>query len=143
LGTRVAFSLAELILAIALVTIVLLTLVALSLTAMKSNRKATDSSTGQLVAEQRVDQLVYGMQSDTTAAIWGHNLPSAYSVDQVNVSNTDFTVAVYARDPDPALVTPNRLKRVEVVTSWWNAGSSNRAGIGELEARFVRIVREP
>ena len=129
--------------AIALVTVVMLTLVALSLTAMKSNRKATDSTTGQLLAEQRVDQLVYGMQSDNTLAIWGHNLPTAYSVDQVNVSNTEFTVAVYARDPDATLVTPNRLKRVEVVTSWWGAGSGNRAGMGKLEARFVRIVREP
>ena len=130
--------------AIALVTVVLLTLVALSLTAMKSNRKATDSSTGQLLAEQRIDQLVYGMQSDNALPIWGfNNLTSAYSVDQVNLSNTDFTVAVYARDPDPSLVTPNRLKRVEVVTSWWGASSGNRAGMGKLEARFVRIVREP
>ena len=127
----------------ALVTVVLLTLVALSLTAMKSNRKATDSTTGQLLAEQRIDQLVYGMQSDTNAAIWGHSLPSAYSMEPLNVSDTDFTVAVYARDPDPSLVTPNRLKRVEVVVSWWNAGSGNRAGMGRLEARFVRIVREP
>lgn len=127
----------------ALVTVVLLSLVALSLAALKSNRKATDSSTGQLVAEQRMDQLIYGMQADATLAIWNHNLPTAYSVDQVNLSNTDFLVAVYARDPDPTLVAPNRLKRLEVVASWWGGDSSNRAGMGQLRARFVRIVREP
>jgi len=144
LGSRVAFSLAEFILALALAVIGLLSLVAISLAALKSNRKATDTSVGFLLAEQTAEQIVYGMQCNTSAPIWSHTLPAEYSTDSVSVSNQSFSIVVYARDPIGGLSTPNRLKRIEVVTRWWDAGSGgNRAGMGRLEARTVRIVREP
>ena len=144
LGSRIAFSLAEFILALALAVIALLSLVAISLAALKSNRKATDTSVGFLLTEQTAEQIVYGMQSNTAAPIWNHNLPGEYSTDAVSVSNQTVDIIVYARDPIAGLTPPNRLKRIEVITRWWDAASGgNRVGMGRLEARTVRIVREP
>lgn len=132
-------------LATALATVALLSLVAVSLSALRSNRKATDTTVGSLLAEQTAEQLIYGMQSNTAAPIWNYsNALLEYSVDTVNLSNQDFTVIVYARDPLAGLASPHRLKRIEVLTRWWDAQSnSNRSGMGRLEARTVRLVREP
>lgn len=145
LGSRIkGFTLAEFLLAIALASVALLTLVAVSITALRSNRKSTDTAVGFLLADQTAEQTIYSMQSNTSAPIWNHNLPSEYSLDTVNLSNQDFTVIVYARDPVAGLVAPHRLKRIEVVTRWWDAQSNpSRAGMGRLEARAVRLVREP
>lgn len=144
LGSRVGFSLAEFLLALALAVIGLLSLVAISLAALKANRKATDTSVGFLLAEQTAEQMVYAMQSNTSAPIWSHALPGEYSNDAITISNQSFQLVVYARDPIGGLTTPHRLKRIEVVTRWWDAGSGrSRAGMGRLEARTVRIVREP
>ncbi|MFN8612210.1 MAG: hypothetical protein U0931_31990 [Vulcanimicrobiota bacterium] len=143
-GRAPGFTLAEFVLAIALAAVALLSLVAVSLSALRSNRKATDTTTGYLLAEQVVEQTVYGMQANTLAPIWNHNLPAEYSLDVVNLNNQDFTVIVYARDPVAGLVAPHRLKRIEVVARWWDAqSSSTRSGMGRLEARSVRLVREP
>ena len=133
---------AEFVLAMALASVALLSLVAISLSALKSNRKATDTAVGALLAEQQVEQLVYAMQADSTAAIWAHVPPAEYSVDTINVSNTDFTVVVYARDPDPTFTDPHRLKRLEVVVKWCDSQAGNRAGMGKLEARAARLVRQ-
>lgn len=148
LGSRVVprgFTLAEFLLAIALAAVALLSLVAVSLTALRSNRKATDTTVGSLLAEQTLEQTTYAMQSNTAAPIWGYNNALVeYSLDTVNLSNQDFTLIVYARDPVAGLATPHRLKRIEVVARWWDAQSGqNRAGMGRLEARAVRLVREP
>lgn len=132
-------------LAVALAAVALLSLVAVSLTALRSNRKATDTTVGYLLAEQTVEQLIYGMQANTAAPIWSYSSTLLeYSVDTVNLSNQDFTVVVYARDPVAGLASPHRLKRLEVVTRWWDAQSTaTRVGMGRLEARTVRLVREP
>ena len=82
------------------------------------------------------------MQSNTSGPIWTHNLRAEYATDAV--TNQTFNLVVYARDPIGGLTTLNRLKRIEVVTRRWDAGSSgNRAGMGRLKARTARIVREP
>lgn len=144
MGRRVGFSLAELLLALALATITILTLMALSLSGLRSNRKSTDTVSGRLVAETRMQELIYAMQSGQGEGLWLHSASSPYSVDTVRLGNLDFQLVVYTSDPDPTLVAPNRLRNLEVRAEWMGGeGGASRAGMGRLQARCVRLVHEP
>ena len=134
------------ILALALATVAVLTLVALSLSALRAERKSSDTLVGQLVADDAMEKLIYDMQSNSAHPAWVFNqLVNTYDVSATVSSETDFSLATYARDVDSLTFTPRRLKRLEIVAHWWrsdnNAGA--KAGMGKLEAHAIRLIREP
>ena len=148
MGCRIdsrGFSLAEVLLAMALSAVAVLTLIALSLSALRSERKSSDSLVGQLVADEAIERLVYDAQANSAHPIWGaDDSVNAYAVETIVSSETNFTLVTYARDVDSATFTPRKLKRIEVVSHWWGSESNakGRSGMGKLEAHAIRLVRE-
>ena len=140
-GGRFGFSLAEVLLALALAATVVLLMVALSLTALKGNQKATDQTLAQSVAHQWVERELYQAQQNSGSALWSANSDTAtYSITQVSVGQQAYTMALYVSDSnDPA--TP-RLKKLRLRVSWWG-GEPNRAGYGQLWTEVIRFASAP
>lgn len=135
---RVAFTLAEILLGVALAAVVVLTLVALSLTALKGNRKAADLTMAQNLAHQFIEQEIYGAQQEATAAFWSQNSDQSPLVErELVVGDAAYQAALYVVDANSA-ATPG-LKRCRVRLSWWG-GEGDRAGYGRLFTEVVRFA---
>jgi len=136
-----AFSLPEVVLAVALAAIVVLLLVALGLSALKSNQKASDQVLAQSLAHQWVERELYQAQQNASSGLWSANSDtSAYSTQQVSVGLNSYQMALYVSDfNDPA--TP-RLKRLRLRVSWWD-GDDRRAGYGRLSTEVIRFASSP
>jgi len=134
------FSLAEVLLGVALAAVVVLTLVALGLTALKGNRKAADLTLAQSLAHQAIEQHIYQAQQDTSAALWsGNNDNQALLQADLSVGNQVFATALYVSDASTAS-TPN-LKRCRLRISWW--GGEERQGYGRLSTEVIRFASRP
>lgn len=140
MGSR-GYTLAEVLLALALALIVVLTLVGLSLTALSGSQKSTDLTCAQSLSHQWLEEEIYSAQGNGAAQIWGANSDTTpYQQKQSKVGNTEYTAAYYAVDVgDPAL--PN-LKRCRMRVSWWG-GTETRQGYGRLYAEALRYVSKP
>jgi type II secretory pathway pseudopilin PulG len=146
---RSAFTLAEVLLALALVTIVLLSVVGLALNAMSAMSKSVDVSAGLNVAEQEIERLAYDAENAPTAAFWTFsNQVNTYSTGQVVVGASRFSTATYVTDVADSggnfVVAGKRLKQVKAVVVWSDAGADGKkAGKGTLRATAARLVHEP
>lgn len=134
------FSLAEVLLGVALAAIVVLTLVALGLTALKGNRKAADLTLAQSLAHQAIEQHLYQAHQDSSAALWVANDDNqALSQSDLPVGTQVFSSALYVSDASTA-ATPN-LKRCRLRISWW--GGTERQGYGRLSTEVIRFASRP
>ncbi|MBS2038967.1 hypothetical protein JST97_28550 [bacterium] len=136
-----AYTLAEVLLALALSVIVVLTLVGLGLTALSGNQKSTDLTAAQSLCHQWLEEEIYGAQADSSAPIWAANSPTApYQQKQAKVGNTDYAAAYYASDVSDAAMPNLKLCRLRV--SWWG-GAEARQGYGRLYTEALRYVSKP
>lgn len=134
------FSLAEVMLAVALAAVVVLTLVALGLTALTGNQKSGDLSIAQSTAHQLLEVEIYNAQQNSASPLWTANDDAnPWKTSQVTQGKEQYTVALYAVDVSDAAV-PN-LKRCRLRLSWWSGES--RQGYGALHTEAVRFASRP
>jgi hypothetical protein len=139
-GSR-GYTLAEVLLALALAVIVVLTLVGLSITALSGSQKSTDLTSAQSLSHQWLEAEIYGAQANNAALIWSANSDTdPYQQKQTRIGNTDYTAAYYATDLADAAM-PN-LKRCRLRVSWWG-GEESRQGYGRLYTEALRYVSKP
>lgn len=138
-------------LGVGLLSVVVLSVIALGISALGANRKALDTSAGQLVASGELQKAIYEAHNvGPGAPLWDRNNATVPMVTRVNrVGETDFSVAIYATDVQMATGAPlggtgtNRAKKVDVLVTWWDAGTQGRQGYGLLKSRASRIVNGP
>lgn len=135
------FTVAEILLALALISIVILTLLGLSIRSLQVNRKNLDTAVGQLVANQALERLVYEAEHDSTAPVWASNSTTIpFSNTQVTMGDTPFNVTIFASD---ALSAPGpRLKQLKSRVVWSDT-PQGKAGQGILRVEATRLVHEP
>ncbi|ODT72645.1 hypothetical protein ABS71_07660 [bacterium SCN 62-11] len=151
---RRGFSLAELVIAVALLAIMILGVMALSISVLKTERKANDLTAGKLVAQSVMSQLLDKLRSDTPAGVratfMAYNTANvAFDSGTVVVQRTSYqynvfvsTVTDSAGNPVGGALSSNRLKNVEIQVSWWNGAAQNRAGYGSLKTSLSQLVAE-
>jgi len=144
LTSRGGFTVAEVVLALALVSVTVLTLMGLCLRTLQANRKNVDTGMGQLVAEQAIEQIAMSAEASATAPVWASNSAVvAYSSDTVQVAGTTFQVTTYATDVAPTVfVATKRLKRLQTRVVWKDL-QQGKMGYGNLRAESTRLVHEP
>lgn len=139
------FTIAEVLLALGLVTVAVLALLGLSLRSLQANRKVNDTLSGQLVADQAVERIVYQAESSASDPVWSHAVPAPYQSTTVTQGDSVFNVTVYATDVNDTgggFIAGKRLKLLEAEVTWQDA-PNGKAGQGRLQVRTSRLVHEP
>lgn len=140
---RRGFSVAEVILSLALITVVVLGLIGVSLYSMSASRKSRDLTAGLMVAEQVIERLVYDAESNAGAALWTANSATAYQQQTVSMSGSAFNVTVYVSDVSPGVFgAGTRLKKLDGLVVWQDA-PQGKARQGRLQVRTSRLLHEP
>lgn len=135
------YTLAEVLLALALAVVVVLTLVGLSLTALQGNQKSSDLVAAQSLSHQWLEQEIYGAQGISGAAIWAGSSDTTPYIEKTHlVGKKEFVAAFYSSDvTDTAM--PN-LKKCRLRVSWWS-GAEARQGYGRLYTEATRYASKP
>lgn len=143
--SRRAFTLAEVLLALALITVALLSLIGLCVQALHTGSKSADLSVGVMLAEQEVERLAYAAENAPGSAFWTTNsATTVYASQTVTVGNGSFDTSLYVTDVGGVFAPPaKRLKQIHSVVTWTDAGSNGRPGQGRLRATAVRLLHEP
>lgn len=140
------FTVAEVLLALALITIAVLTLLGLSLYSLNASRKSRDVTAGQMVAEQTLERLVYEADTNPASTLWSQNSQTVpYQQQQVTMEPSVFNVTVFVSnvvDTGGQFVAGSRLKRLESLVVWQDA-QNGKSGYGQLRVRATRLVHEP
>ena len=155
---RLAFSLAEVLLAMGTIVLVILTVLALVISLNRGSRKSIDSSAAQFAVDQIINLVVEAAQRDNGALhanFWNSDYAppgSAFASGSIVANQTEFFYRVDATTVRDSLNNPldgtnlpnNRLKLVTVELNWWNpAGvTTNRSGYGKLSTKVTRLIRE-
>lgn len=149
-----AFSLAEVVLSVAILALALLAMFSLIGTALRSSSRTENLAIAGDVAEQQLTRNIYGAVNDQPAGssmqFWDQDyidIPWRQGHQQVN--QMDFHYAIYAQTLNdaqtgkPAGGNPNRLKKVDIVV-WWMHSSpqGGRQGYGQLRTGGTRLVNE-
>ncbi len=121
---RLAFSLAEAMLAVGFTAVVVLALLSLGIALLAGSQKNADVGIAQQVAETELQRAIY--EADWTDASY-----------PVKVAGTDYQVALYCTEV-PSL--GDKAHQLEVVVTWWDG---NRQGYGRLKVRNGRLVCAP
>ena len=153
---RQGFTLPEIVFALGLLLVAVLSAALLGFSTLASNRKATDTQSGALVASQVLDSEIQAAAQDPTSAFWNQNSAlTVYETQTVTAGVTPYQARIYVSNvtiaadntipgapatPAPAAQT---LKRVDVTVNWWDSQTKNRQGYGQLETRACRMVYGP
>ena len=148
-GRANGFALPEILLALTLLLVAVLAVAALSIKSLASNRKASDTQTGTLVARQVLENQIQTALSAPASAFWTHNSATPFATQTIQVGGTPYQARTFVTnvtinaDPDAPTSIPIQLKRVDVVVNWWDSQSATRQGYGKLEARIYRMLNAP
>ncbi|MBI3925132.1 MAG: hypothetical protein HY319_06295 [Armatimonadetes bacterium] len=157
--TRIpGFTLIELLLAVLLLTLIILMLVGLTTSALRSEEKAARLGRASDVAESLLARTVYDVQWDlpagTRSSFWSAAGGTAWlGPTTVTLGGVEYDYTVYADTVADTVGTPlgtvsgepgNRVKKVDLVLTWWDSGESGgqRQGYGRLELQATRLVNE-
>lgn len=141
------FTVAEVVLALALISVTVLTLLGLCLRTLQASRKTIDTGSGQMVLEQALEAVAQAAEKSDSAAVWGTNSASLpYSSDAILLNQTTYQVTVYATDVAVTSGVPfaadKRLKLLRA-TAVWRDQQQGRMGYGVFRASSTRLVHEP
>ncbi len=139
--------------ALALVSVAILSVLALSISVARMNQESVDQGVGGLVATQILDGLVEKMRADPSGPLRRDFLEeehtsTPFAEGKVVNNGTEFEYEVFARtvlntDGDPVGgAIGRRLKKVDVVLSWWDSKDTQRQGYGKLQLTHSRLVGE-
>jgi len=124
--------------AMGLCVLVILTAMSLVLSALKSNDKGTGTSTGQTLAQDTVENYIYGLP--TSGSFWtASSFASPYQTDQVALGVQTFQRAIYVTDLGS---TSPGLRQVAVRVTW-QGGQAGRSGMGTQIVEVSRLVAQP
>lgn len=140
-----AFSLAELVLAVATLAVALLLVVALGLSISGRTTRALDAPLGTIAAENILNQLIYNVNSDTAAnrAAWfAQPTTPSWKAGSYLLNQIDFTYTVdFEALPvgSASGLTNNHLIKLWVRVVWKKGSGPNG---GQHQAELVRLVHE-
>jgi Tfp pilus assembly protein PilV len=148
-----AFTLGEVLVALGLIAVAILAVLALSITVARTSQESVDQSVGGLVATQILDSLIDNLRSDPPGGLRKKFLDNDFTsspFDSGTIVNngTEYEYEIFATtvtktDGSPIGETMGRrLKKVDVVVSWWDAKDTQRQGYGKLQFFQSRLVGE-
>lgn len=148
-----AFSLAEVVLSLAILGLALLAMFNLIGSALRSSSRTENLAIAGDVAEQQLTRNIYGAVNNRPAGsskqFWDQDyvdIPWRQGSQQVN--QMDFHYAIYAQTLNDAQSgkpagNSNRLKKVDIVVWWMHSDSQGgRQGYGQLRTGGTRLVNE-
>lgn len=155
-GTIQAFSLAELLLSLALLTVALVTVGALFISMYRTQEKASRGSTGVLAAETvlntKLHAIFHGLEPGLSKTdFFNNDAPPQPSLEgRLLLSGTEYIYKLdYSTVPGPggaplgSTLAENRLKLVSITCWWWTAdATATRAGFGKQTYSTQRLVNE-
>jgi hypothetical protein len=121
---------------------------------LRTDRKTVDTSVGGLVARQVLDRAIDRVRADqpagTKAQFWGGSfVTTPFEAGNLTNNGTSFHYEVRAETVQDTTGTDvgstlpsNRLKKVDVVVTWWGSEQHDRSGYGELRVETSRLVGE-
>jgi hypothetical protein len=133
-------------LALGLLVMVLLTLIGLTLSAIRSSEKAALLGPATQVSESLMNRTLYQVANDsppgTKASFWAASGPSPWLAASETIGGVNYDYVIYANTVSGA--GTNRLKKVDVVVSWWNTSSAagTRQGYGLMQVHASRLLNE-
>lgn len=157
LASRRAFSLAEVLLAIAILAMAIVALFNLAGSAIKNASRTESLALAGDLAERELSRAIYSVTNDQPAGslanFWNNDfLTVPLRQGNVMVNNLEFQFAIYAQTLNDAAsgspvgmttVTSNRVKKVDIEVYWMQASATSpRQGYGRLRTGATRIVNE-
>lgn len=139
LARRKATTLAEVILALGLFVVVILSATQLAFIALNSNTKTTDEIAADTLAQQTIENFIYGLPPGSSTFWTTTTFAVPYQQDTVNLGTQSFQRALYVTDYG---LTVDGLRSVRVRISWGN-GDVGKAGQGVQIAEVTRLVSAP
>ncbi|MEW6279836.1 MAG: prepilin-type N-terminal cleavage/methylation domain-containing protein [Candidatus Eremiobacterota bacterium] len=150
-----AFTLVEVLVALALIAVALLAVVAVGTASIRMSAKSSNLSAAAMVAETELSRAIYEAVNDqppgSASAFWDNDWPESnpWTTGTRRVGNTDFEFAVDATTVNDATTgaelgtgaSQNRLKLVHVVVWWWDS-KQQRKLYGRLRTESDRLVNE-
>ena len=151
-GSR-AFSLAEVLLSVAILALALLAMFNLIGSALKSSSRTENLAIAGDVAEQQLTRNIYAAVNDQPAGsakeFWDQDyLDLPWRQGSQKVNRMDFHYAIYAQTLNDAQSgkpagNNNRLKKVDILVWWMHSSSQgSRQGYGQLRTGATRLVNE-
>ena len=141
---RVAFSLLEVLLAVATLTVALLLVVALGISVMGRAEKAHDVPVGTIAAENILNQLIYDVNADTANRVAWFAMPTtpAWKVGTYQVNHIDFAYTVDFESLPVGTATgmaENHLVKLSIQVNWTKGRGPNN---GQQSSSLVRLLHE-
>lgn len=148
-----AFTLGEVLVALGLIAVAILAVLALSISVARTSQEGVDQSVGGLVATQLLDSLVDRLRADPPGGLRKRFLDNDYTSSPfesgtIDNNGTEYEYEIFARtvvktDGSPIGASMGRrLKKVDVVVSWWDAKDTQRQGYGKLQFFQSRLIGE-
>lgn len=158
MANRWGFTVAEVLLTLALMTMAILALMGLSFSSLKATTKSADVTRGVQVAQQYLDRIIEQALADQPAGMrasfFDQDIPGQpWRTVDIPLGQTRFTVKLFVQTVQDsstgaslggAAGAGNRLKKVDAVVSWWDGDgqSQGRAGYGRLQTQLSQLVSE-
>jgi Tfp pilus assembly protein PilV len=148
-GVGRGFSIAELLLSMVILSVITLGVLGLTSTILQTGQEAADTSVGVAVAEAEIQRVISAAQGDPDFWDLDH-LVTPYATSSVVADGTAFECEIRAAtvmDNGISLgsssgLVENRLKKVDIVVTWWDSSTTEHQGYGKLETRLSRLVSE-
>jgi type II secretory pathway pseudopilin PulG len=149
-----AFTLGEVLVALGLIAVAILSVLALSISVARTSQEGVDQSVGGLVATQLLDSMIDKLRADPPPGglrkKFLDNDDSSKSFDSGTIVNngTEYAYEIFATTVRKTDGSPlgeavgRRLKKVDVVVSWWDTKDTQRQGYGKLQFFQSRLVGE-
>lgn len=142
-----AFSLIEILIALALLSLGALAMFSLWMASLQAGSKATQLAAAAAVADGELSRVVRAATLDDPPGeltrFWAQDYPTsgaAFSTGSVSAGGTAYDFEVHTQtvlsEPDGT----NRIKQVLVTVTWWGG---QRQGHGRLSTQASRLVTEP
>lgn len=151
---HIGFTLAELMVAVFLVAVAMLSVFALTISVLRTDQKTRDTSVGREVAQMLAERTFARVRADqpagTRANFWENDFVGApYETGSYKQGSTEFKYTIYAQTVVDTLgdsvggnVDENRLKKVDVILSWWDSDAHDRTGYGQLKVYSSHLFSE-
>lgn len=108
---------------------------------------------GVLVAERTLSEEIYKAQNDIPPGaktnFWGNPWDvTPYKTGVIRTNETDYQYWLYAETLTDVVTglplggATNRVKKVDIVVSWWGAQGGSRGGYGQLRYVANRLINE-
>jgi len=157
MSRRFGVTIAEIIVAFAFLSLGVLVMVGLALTSLRVSSKSDESSRALSVGNQFLEEQIRQALADTPAGTRQSFFDQDDAVNpwrsqEQQVGRTRFQLRLRLQTVRSASGAPlgsasdpnNRLKRAEVLVTWWVDGeaANSRNGYGKLETSITRLVSE-